>query len=110
MEKVLLNQAFPADLAPREAIADRIGSQSLVQEADVLAGEPLPDLQVPVRRVPVLPKWSEVAERGQELGAGKLLLQSVDGDGIRRGLSPSRSPVRFRPAYLTYHDVRYGSC
>lgn len=87
-DKVLLNEPFLTDPKLCEQIANRFGSQFVVQGVDVIGPDARGGLVV---RGPdgygagTLPV---VVDRGRDAGAGELLLQSVERDGTGQGLAP----------------------
>ena len=75
----------------REA-ADRFGSQCVVVSIDCRGGEVCTKSgQVPTGRDPV-----DVAQRVEELGAGEILLQSIDEDGVMEGYDVDDGGARER--------------
>ena len=88
-EKVSINSAAHRNPDLIRACADRFGSQCVVLSIDALR-DPGSD---PARwtvylnggRVPTELDAVEIAQRGQELGAGEIVLNSIDADGTREG-------------------------
>ena len=88
-EKVSINSAAHRDPDLIRAGADRFGSQCIVLSIDALR-EPVSDppcwmVYLDGGRTVTNLDAVEVAQRGEELGAGEIVLNSIDADGTRKG-------------------------
>jgi cyclase len=90
-EKVNVNSAAVRDPELIRRCADAIGSQSVVLSMDVRSVEPSErtpsgyEIVVDGGRTPVGLDALTWAKRGEELGAGELVVNSIDADGTREG-------------------------
>ena len=90
-EKVNVNSAAVRDPELIRRCADAIGSQSVVLSMDVRRVEPTErtpsgyEIVVDGGRTPVGLDALAWAKRGEELGAGELVVNSIDADGTREG-------------------------
>ena len=88
-EKVSINSAAHRDPNLIRACADRFGSQCVVLSIDALrdpgSDPPRWTIYLNGGRVRTELDAVETAQRGQELGAGEIVLNSIDADGTREG-------------------------
>ena len=88
-EKVSINSAAHRDPDLIRACADRFGSQCVVLSIDALrdpdSNPPRWTVYLNGGRVRTSLDAVETARRGQELGAGEIVLNSIDADGTREG-------------------------
>ncbi len=88
-EKVSINSAAHRDPDLIRAGADRFGSQCIVLSIDALQTPDSDPVQWEVvldgGRTPTGLDAIEVAQRGAELGAGEIVMNSIDADGTRAG-------------------------
>lgn len=90
-EKVNVNSAAVKDPDLISRCADAIGSQSVVLSMDVKRVGPTPgvpsgyEIVINGGRTPVGIDAIEWARRGEALGAGELVVNSIDADGTREG-------------------------
>ncbi len=88
-EKVSINSAAHRDPDLIRAGADRFGSQCIVLSIDALrtpGSEPAQwEIVLDGGRTPTRLDAVNVAQRGAELGAGEIVMNSIDADGTRAG-------------------------
>lgn len=86
VDKVVVNELVHTDPDACAGIAARFGSQFLIHGVDVLRDRATDGVAVRTRSGPARPSLDWIVARGGEVGAGELLLQSVDRDGTGNGL------------------------
>jgi cyclase len=84
-EKAVLNTLLAEDPATVEAAANRYGSQAIVASIDVRGGEGQRQVVVRGNRKLVSDSPAAWARRAVELGAGEILITSVDREGTGSG-------------------------
>jgi cyclase len=87
VEKVCLQTAAVEDASVISRIADRFGSQSVVASVDVKKDWRGRARLYSAARGKVLPEpWLDYTHRTVEAGAGEVLLNAVDRDGLMKGM------------------------
>jgi cyclase len=90
-EKINVNSAAVKDPALIRRCSDAIGAQSVVLSMDVRRTDPSPqipsgyEIVINGGRTPVGRDAVAWAQEGEELGAGELVVNSIDADGTREG-------------------------
>ena len=88
-EKVSINSAAHRNPDLISEGADRFGSQCIVLSIDALRASDSPtakwNLYLDGGRVATQMDTIEIAQRGEELGAGEIVINSIDADGTRDG-------------------------
>ena len=88
-EKISINSAAHRDPDLIQAGADRFGSQCIVLSIDALrtpnSNPPHWEVVLDGGRTPTGLDAIEVSQRGTELGAGEIVMNSIDADGTRAG-------------------------
>lgn len=85
IEKVALNSIIPADPSFLPKAADKFGSQSIIASIDVRKRGKKYEVFTRAGRQGTGTEPVEYAVRAQELGAGEILLTSIDRDGTLEG-------------------------
>lgn len=86
VEKIILQSAVLSDTSLIAQIAERFGVQSVVASIDIKRNwRGNPKVWASKERKKLSENWLELAKRLIEAGAGEILLNSVDNDGMQQG-------------------------